>query len=105
MVTGNKAGATGVSNGTVQQFLFTANLTHTNVELELASVVGVWKGMGLEARETPEGLFSQRARVRVRIPFPSKFESVSFAAAQAMLPDPTREWALRDHGPSGCEED
>ena len=40
-VTGNKAGATGVSNGTVQQFLFTANLTHTNVELELASVVGV----------------------------------------------------------------
>lgn len=47
--------------------------------------------MGLEARETREGLFSQRARVSVRIPFPSKFESVSFAAAQAMLPDPTRE--------------
>ena len=58
-----------------------ANLTHKNVELELASVAGVWKGMGFKARETREGLFSHRARVRVRISFPSKFELVSFEAA------------------------
>ena len=58
-----------------------ANLTHKYVESELASVAGVWKGMGFEAHETREGLFSHRARVRVRISFLSKFELVSSKAA------------------------
>ena len=71
-VAGNKAGATGVSNETAWQFLFTANLTHTKVELELASVAGVWKEMGFSgAREAREALFPLGTRERPIFPFPS----------------------------------
>lgn len=45
------------------------------------------------------GLFSHRARVRVRIPFPSKFESVS---SKPLIPESRNAprphaWALREH--------
>ena len=71
-VAGNKAGATGVSNETAWQFLFTANLTHTKVELEFASVAGVWKEMGFSgAREAREALFPLGTRERPIVPFPS----------------------------------
>ena len=52
------------------------------------------------------GLFSHRARMRVRIPFPSKFESVS---SKPLIPESRNAprphaWALRDHGPSDWKE-